>query len=925
LSDAPGIDQLVARGKEPQEFATHIPLLSLARLFKTNLENIPAKVPYLFAERRRLERWEGPIRSIPGFRVGISWQGSKGFKADRHRSIPLRHFERLAKVPGVELISLQKGYGTEQIAKVADRFSVRELPANVDQDGAFLDTVAIMKHLDLVITSDTSMAHIAGALGVPVWVVIPFAADWRWLLDRSDSPWYPSMRIFRQNTFGDWPEVFARVETSLVERVHPQGLLAPVVATPPDEDREIAELHERGSELLRNGKPVEAEPLLRQALSRKPDRWDTHQNLAVALARQGKFDAAIALFSKYLDHHPQSGDGFNNLGLACMDSNKLADAERYFVQAIRFKSGNPDAHNNLGAVLVKQERWNDAVAALQHALRLRPDHADAHGNLGFALRKLKKPEEALYHYQRALEIRPTAAQAHVDAGLTLVELQRLEEAEVHFRRATALHPDSPDAFNNLGVLLADLHRLDEADAVMARCVELRPEHPESHRNYALVLLSAGKLERGFAEYEWRLKASGEKKFAELPYWDGSPLEGKTIVVYAEQGLGDTLHLARYLPLIKERGGKVLLSCQPPLVPLLQQASLDADKIVPGGAPVPEAEVMVGLFSLPHIFQTSAENIPAQRPYLRADAERVARWKQHLANIQGFRIGIAWQGSPGYGGDCYRSIPLKHFAALARVPGVQLISLQKGHGLEQLAGASGAFMPIDLSRQIDESGGAFLDSAAVMANLDLVISSDTSLVHLAGALGVPTWVALSTCSDWRWLRDRDDSPWYPSLRLFRQKTRGNWTEVFANIAEALHNRVQAWSVEQTCRVDVGVGELADKITILQIKRERLQDPAKLANVGAELAAILPVYESYLKAIPELAAPTDELKTINEALWDIEDAIRLCERDENFGDEFIRLARAVYQTNDQRAHVKRQINQKAGSRIIEEKGYQNYARS
>jgi tetratricopeptide (TPR) repeat protein len=917
LCDVPGIDQLVARGSPLPDFAVHCALLGLPRLFKTDAHNIPAKVPYLFAERRRLEAWKGPIRALPGFRIGIAWQGSKGFKADRHRSIPLKYFAPLAKIPGVELVSLQKGYGSEQIAQVAKQFSVRELGPQVDQDGAFLDTVAIMQHLDLVITSDTSLAHVAGALGVPVWVAISAAADWRWLLDRDYSPWYPTMRLFRQSKLGDWPGVLEQIAAAVAEKLQ---LAASAGGGPPAlmQNQEAEALHQQAVALLQQGKWAEGEAVLRQVLA-KQHRWDAHQNLGVALARQGKLDEAVSLFKAYLDHHPHSADGYNNLGLASLDANRLNEAERYFRQALRYKSDNPESHSNLGVVLLRQEKWDAAAKCFEEALQLREAYPEAQCNLAFVLRKQKKPVDALAHYLRALEVRPDAANAHIDAGLTLVELQRLEEAEHHFRHATELQPNSPDAFNNLGILLADLQRLDEAEAALERAVQLRPEDANTHRNFAMVLLAAAKLERGWHEYEWRWKC-GPGTPDLPPRWDGSPLEGRTILVSAEQGFGDTLHFARYLPLVKNAGGKVVFVCPPPLIPILKSSSLQIDQIVPQAGPMPKADVSAGLMSLAGLLPMPDDKVPADIPYLFADPALVESWRLRLRHVGGFRVGIAWQGSPGYGGDRYRSIPLKHFAALTRFEDVQLISLQKGHGVEQLARAE--MLPVDLGRQIDETAGAFLDSAAVMRNLDLVVTLDSSIAHLAGALGVETWIALSTCSDWRWFRGREDSPWYPTVRLFRQRTRGDWDHVFDRITQALQLRIASWSAGRMCRAPLSVGELVDKITILEIKQQNVADPAKRKNVETELEALMPLYRQIADRTADLAELKSELKLINQALWEIEDAIRDHERAKTFDTDFITLARSVYQTNDRRAAVKRRINDLAGSTLVEEKAYAEY---
>jgi hypothetical protein len=303
---------------------------------------------------------------------------------------------------------------------------------------------------------------------------------------------------------------------------------------------------------------------------------------------------------------------------------------------------------------------------------------------------------------------------------------------------------------------------------------------------------------------------------------------------------------------------------------------------------------------------------------------VERWRKCLSGYRGFKIGIAWQGNPNYGGDRHRSLPLRHFAPIARCDGVQLFGLQKGAGTEQLAEAGSQFFVVDLGRQIDEANGAFMDTAAVMKNLDLIITSDTAVPHLAGALGVPVWLALAVTSDWRWLLNRTDSPWYPTMRLFRQRELGNWQDVFDRMAQELNQMLQPTTSSASLSVEIAPGELIDKITILQIKSERISEESKLRNICTELEALLRVRDQYLTPSPTLSQLTADLKAVNEALWRIEDDIRLCERNGDFGAGFVELARSVYHQNDRRAVLKRQINDLLGSRLIEEKSYADYRR-
>ena len=319
-----------------------------------------------------------------------------------------------------------------------------------------------------------------------------------------------------------------------------------------------------------------------------------------------------------------------------------------------------------------------------------------------------------------------------------------------------------------------------------RVLQINPGNEAMLWSRSLLRLSQGDFARGWQEFEYRWTQPGfVPRRPDRPRWDGSSLEGKTIFLHAEQGLGDTIQFIRYLPMVKQRGGTVLFECQPALVRLCTDIA-GVDQWVAPGAEVPPFDVQAPLLSLPGIFGTTLANIPAAVPYLRADPDLVEYWSKELTPLQGVKVGIVWQGSPKHKADRYRSVPLKHLESLAEVKGVKLVSLQKGPGTEQL---QGRFPVLDLSERLDLAG-AFLDTAAIMMNLDLVITVDSAIAHLTGALGVPVWVILPLFSDWRRLREREDSPWYPTMRLFRQKRLGDWDEVLERIAAEVRGLVEA---------------------------------------------------------------------------------------------------------------------------------------
>jgi hypothetical protein len=456
-------------------------------------------------------------------------------------------------------------------------------------------------------------------------------------------------------------------------------------------------------------------------------------------------------------------------------------------------------------------------------------------------------------------------------------------------------------------------------------LELQPDLPEARKNRGIARLQAGDFAGGWEDYEWRWQCPElSARRLTQPLWDGSPLEGKAILLHAEQGLGDTLQFIRYAPRVKNRGGRVIVACQRSLIPLLRGCQ-GIDEIVGLGDPPSAFEVHAPLMSLPRIFNTTLDNVPADVPYIEPDARLVDYWRGELKSIGGFKVGVAWQGSPEFRFDRLRSVPLVNFAPVADLPGVTLISLQKGYGSDQISAIADRPNVLDWSSRLDETSGPFLDTAAVMRSLDLMITSDTATAHLAGAIGVPVWVAIPFSPDWRWLRDRDDNPWYPTMRLFRQQRRGDWEHVFRRMATALAQQIGVSMPARVINIEVAPGELIDKITILEIKDERIKDAAKLANVRTELATLIAARDQAVDSSQALDHFTAGLKQVNEALWEIEDEIRVCERDGDFGPRFIKLARAVYHQNDRRAALKRQINDLLGSRLIEEKSYVSYGRS
>ncbi len=538
--------------------------------------------------------------------------------------------------------------------------------------------------------------------------------------------------------------------------------------------------------LQARGKLDEAAASYQRALGVNPRYAQALIGFGNLLQVQGKPEEALSCYRRALEAEPDRSEAHNNLGNLLHALGRHAEAVESYRRALALRPGDPDVHANLGAAFHEGGRREEALAHLRQALAADPDHPDANANLGAALLDGGEWEEAATCCRRALAASPQHAHAHNNLGAALQRQGRLEEAMASYRRALTADPRHADAHTNLGAALHEAGRMDEALACYRRALEANPRYAEAHFNRALVLLSRGELEEGWRGYEWRLDRRGHahlKRNFPRPAWDGSPLGGRTILLHAEQGLGDTLQFTRYVPLVARRGGRVALECQPRLKHFFEGRG-EVAAVIGRGEPLPEFDLHAPLLSLPRILGTTLKTIPSQAGYIAARADLAERWKAKLPPPGGLRVGLCWQGNKNYPSDHARSIPLEKFRPLLEAPGASFVSLQKGYGEEQIARAGLAGRIADPSAEMDAGPDAFADTAAIIHNLDLVVTSDTAVAHLAGAMGKPVWTLLAFVPDWRWMLEREDSPWYPTMRLFRQRRPGDWEGVMARAKEAL---------------------------------------------------------------------------------------------------------------------------------------------
>ena len=544
----------------------------------------------------------------------------------------------------------------------------------------------------------------------------------------------------------------------------------------------------RASALQRQGQIVEAERLYRAILAIVPDDADALHFMGTLKLARGEPGEALRLIGAAMASRAPTPRMLFDLGLAFNALKQYQKALDSFDLAIQLQPEFSEAHGNRGAMLVALGRHDDAIESYRKALAIRPDFADAHCNLGSALTHLQRYDEALVSLDRALALRPDYPDALYNRGNALKQLKRYEEALASYNRAIALQPDHADAHNNRGQALRELERYDEALASYDRALALQPRHVMAHCNAAALRLLTGDLERGWVHYEWcwmKKSVIPLKRNFSQPAWHGGDLiAGKTILVHSEQGLGDTIQFCRYVPLVVARGARVIFEVQKTLQTLMNSLGGAAQmvEIVAKGSPLPAFDLHCPLVSLPLAFGTWLETIPSAGGYLSVPAQRVTRWQSRLQGQRRPRVGLVWSGNPGHERDRERSIGLRAFLPVLDTLAAEatFVSLQK----DVRAGDAALLKE---RADIPDYGNAledFSDTAALISQLDLVISVDTSVAHLAGALGKPVWILLTYFPDWRWLLGRDDSPWYPTARLFRQDESHTWDSVIARVRQAL---------------------------------------------------------------------------------------------------------------------------------------------
>lgn len=540
---------------------------------------------------------------------------------------------------------------------------------------------------------------------------------------------------------------------------------------------------------------------------------------------------AIELYKKALEFNANNITANTQLALLYYEHNLITDALTHFQHALVDQPNNAHILFNIGQCYTKQQQWRAAFDAFQKTIQIDPLHERAYIHLGSICEKLTLPQEAIVLYKKAIEINHDSFEAYSNLGHLYKNLDQLDNAVEYYQRAYQLQPDHVQimmdfantlhmfdrhqeslelyekileknphilsALYNFGFTLKKMGHLQRAIEVYNQLLMQKPDYAPVHFSLSSIYLMLGDFERGWEEYEWRWKAYNEEpRPFNKPRWHGEDIIGRTLFVYAEQGLGDTLQFVRYLKLLKNKYKyiRIIFESQEALIPLLKLQPY-IDQVVSRRETVPHFHYHIPLMSLPHILKTRLATIPANTPYIEPSPHLVAAWQKKLAHDTNFKIGLCWQGNAHYTTQALRhavalkSIKLEQFAPLFQIPGVSIYSLQQSNGVEQIATCSFKDKLITFDSSFDSTHGRFMDTAAIMPHFDLIISVDTSIAHLAGSMNIATWIVVPQPADWRWLLNRTDSPWYPSVRLFRQHVSGDWQSVMTEITQEIRHRLQ----------------------------------------------------------------------------------------------------------------------------------------
>lgn len=666
-----------------------------------------------------------------------------------------------------------------------------------------------------------------------------------------------------------------------------------------------------GESMKKEGKVDQAISMYKKALAIASDNYNAAFNLANILYEQNKIAEAILYYQKVNELKPDSAAVYFNLGICYARQDNYAKAGDAFSKTIELNPQHTKAYYQLVVALHKQNKFNEALEYAKKGLDLDPNDFDLVFRAASLYKHFDKFNEAIEFYRKAVDLNPKHINAILELANILNMVEETDEALKLYQRILEINPKIYEALYNFGFTLKKQGHIKEAMEIYHKILEMKPHYAQPHFSLSLSYLTLGDFEQGWKEYEWRWAAYNEtpRKYKQ-PQFDGTDIAGKTILLYAEQGLGDTLQFIRYAKLIKDQGGKVIFDTQKPLKQILSLCPY-IDKVIAHGDTMPEFDYHVALMSLPLIFKTTLHTVPHQIPYIYADQNLVEYWREKLSHDKNFKIGLCWQGNAGYSTQFLRkavaakSFHVKEFEPLCKIKGISLYSLQKMNGHEQLKDSTNQLNIHDFGSELDEQHGRFMDTAAIIKNLDLVITIDTSISHFAASLGAPVWILLPHPADWRWMLNRTDTPWYPNARLFRQTKAGDWKSLMEEIVEALHEYMPKQQEPQYNETSMtythDLSELIDNLTLLSLQIDQKPQQRNLNELGR----LQKIYNSYVEHYPELPMLTTQMLEINKQLHSLDNQLQKSKSQSVFDSHFKELSRKAYFAHDIKTYLKKKI--------------------
>lgn len=793
MATLPGSPTVVSESEPVPRHDFHCPLMSLPMVLGVIPSTVPATIPYLYADPDISRQWQEQLGARQRARIGLCWAGRRYPPINYTRDMSWNAVSPLLALDA-DFYCLQTELSEAERSRLAKCTNIRWFG---DQLSDFADTAGLIANLDVVITVDSAVAHLAGALGKPVWLMNRYATCWRWLLERSDSPWYPNLRLFRQSTLGDWASVVQSVYsagTQFIANRRPVSSAKLTVTPTPAPSEAIQRQLQDALQRHQAGDLGEAVTLYRQVLADEPQHAEALHYLGVALAQAARYQEALVPLAAAVERTPDQAAVHTHYGNALAGLLRYEEALTSYNRAVACDPAFAEGYYNRGVALTALGQPTAALASYDRAIECHPSHAQAHNNRGILLMNLERWSDARDALDRAIEARPQFVDALINRSHVLRREHRYEEALACADLVLSIDPDQAEAHNSRGAALADLGRSEDALQSYERALALCPSLAEAIWNKGLVELSNGHFLPGWQHYEsrWDVRSLRlSRRYADRTLLKaGDSVSGRKILLHAEQGYGDTLQFSRYASVLAARGAQVILSVPTALKSLFVGRDDLCEVVTPDQAPV--FDMHCPLLSAPGICSTDLDTIPRNVPYVAVEPAAVHRWAQKLGSADGrLKIGLVWSGRTTHHNDANRSIALELLASLTK-HSAHWISLQKDIRTsdEPVLAATPAI------HRYGELLTDFADTAALVMNLDLVITVDTAVAHLAGALGRPVWILLPHVADWRWLRNRSDSPWYPTARLWRQSEHGAWSPVVAAIGETLQRHQTDFAAQPT---------------------------------------------------------------------------------------------------------------------------------